>query len=151
MKKIISFTKEGLAEKQNELNILQNDRINAVTELQRAREMGDLSENAAYKVARSRLSGIDRRIRYLERILKHVVVVEKRMDGRVGMGNTVIVQDGTVQVNLVIVDGHESDFMKGKISGYSPIGRALLGKRVGESIDVFTPGGKKTITILHIT
>lgn len=142
MIKKILLTPEGLKEKEKERAELNISRIEAVKELQTARAMGDLSENGAYKAARFRLSGIDRRLRYLEGVLRRVVVAEKRKDGRVGIGSTVTVNDGKSDLDLTIVDSHESDFMRGKISLYSPIGRALIGKREGEKAEVVTIKGK---------
>ena len=150
MIKTINLTPVGLTEKQNELRVLQTERIDAIKELQRAREMGDLSENAAYKVARSRLSRIDGRIRFLEKILKRVQVVAKRTDGRIGLGSKVTIDDGTNIKEITLVDGYESDFMQGKISGYSPIGRVLMRKRVGDRVEVSTIKGVIKYTITYV-
>ncbi len=151
MIKKIHLTPEGLKEKEQERTELKLQRVEAVRELVTARNMGDLSENGAYKAARFRLSGIDRRLRYLEGVLRRVVVTEKRVDGRVGIGSQVKVNDGEKVLDLTIVDGHESDFMRGKISLYSPIGRALMGRRAGDEADIVTPGGKKTFQIIHVS
>ncbi len=150
MIKKILLTSEGLKEKEDEKTELKAQRVEAVKELVIARNMGDLSENGAYKAARFRLSGIDRRLRYIEGVLRRVTVIEKRTDGRVGIGSKVQINDGKTELNLIIVDGHESDFMRGKISLYSPIGRALMGRRKGETIEVTTISGKITYTITEI-
>ena len=150
MIKTINLTPGGLTEKQNELHILQTERIDAIKELQRAREMGDLSENAAYKVARSRLSRIDGRIRFLEKILKRVKVVTKRTDGRIGLGSKVTIDDSTNIKEITLVDSYESDFMQGKISGYSPIGRVLMRKKVGDVVEVSTIKGVIKYTITYV-
>jgi transcription elongation factor GreA len=147
MIKKILLTPEGLKEKEIEKTDLKKQRESAVKELVVARNMGDLSENGAYKAARFRLSGIDRRLRYIEGVLRRVVVVEKRIDGRIGIGSTVLVNDGEKDLELVIVDGHESDFMRGKISLYSPIGKALMGKKMGEKVEISTIKGKVFYTI----
>ena len=150
MIKTINLTPVGLTEKQNELRVLQTERIDAIKELQRAREMGDLSENAAYKVARSRLSRIDGRIRFLEKILKRVKVVTKRTDGRIGLGSKVTIDDSTNIKEITLVDSYESDFMQGKISGYSPIGRVLMRKKVGDVVEVSTIKGVIKYTITYV-
>ena len=150
MIKKIFLTPEGLQEKELEKVELKKQRESAVKELVTARNMGDLSENGAYKAARFRLSGIDRRLRYIEGVLRRVQVTEKRTDGRVGIGSQVEVNDGSKNLELTIVDSHESDFMRGKISLYSPIGRALLGKKAKETIIITTPNGKVTYEILEI-
>lgn len=150
MIKKVLLTHDGLKEKEEEREVLRKQRVEAVKELVTARNMGDLSENGAYKAARFRLSGIDRRVRYLENILRRVTVIEKRKDGRVGIGTEVLVNNGKSDLHLMIVDGHESDFMKGKISLYSPIGKALMGRKTGDNVEVTTIKGKVVYTIKHI-
>lgn len=150
MIKKVLLTHDGLKEKEEEHEVLRKQRVEAVKELVTARNMGDLSENGAYKAARFRLSGIDRRVRYLENILRRVTVIEKRKDGRVGIGTEVLVNDGKCDLHLMIVDGHESDFIKGKISLYSPIGKALMGRKTGDNVEVTTIKGKVVYTIKQI-
>ena len=150
MIKKILLTAEGLQEKEKERADLQVQRVSAVKELVTARNMGDLSENGAYKAARFRLSGIDRRIRYLDGVLRRVAVTEKRTDGRIGIGSTVIVNDGSKDLELTIVDGHESDFMRGKISFYSPIGKALMGRKVDENVEIATLRGRVNYSIKKV-
>ncbi len=150
MIKKILLTPEGLTEKEQERLELKTQRVEAVGELQTARNMGDLSENGAYKAARFRLSGIDRRLRYIEGVLRRVEVVEKRKDGQVGIGSHILVNDGTKDLQLTIVDSHESDFMRGKISLYSPIGKALMGRKQGEIIQISTPKGWIKYSLLKV-
>jgi len=141
MKRQIRLTEEGANEKQQELDKLQKERIGAVSELQRAREMGDLSENAAYRAARSKLSRLDSRIRFLNKVMRDVIVVPKRTDGCIGIGSIVNIEQNGEKKEVTIVDGYESDFMRGKISSFSPIGKALVGRREGEMINVMTIKG----------
>lgn len=150
MIKKILLTSEGLREKEQEKADLKLQRVSAVKELVTARNMGDLSENGAYKAARFRLSGIDRRLRYLENVLRRVVVTEKRTDGHVGIGSQIVVNDGEKELVLTIVDSHESDFMRGKISLYSPIGKALMGRREKDIVEVVTLKGKVKYSIEKI-
>jgi len=150
MIKKILLTPEGLKEKEEERNELKASRVDAVKELQTARNMGDLSENGAYKAARFRLSGIDRRLRSIEGIIRRVVVVEKRKDGRIGIGSNVVVNNGKADLKLMIVDSHESDFAKGKISLYSPIGKALVGRKSEETVNVITLKGNASYTIKQV-
>ncbi|MBI4973225.1 GreA/GreB family elongation factor [Candidatus Roizmanbacteria bacterium] len=147
----IQLTKQGYEDLVQEEKKMQADRILAVKELQRAREMGDLSENAAYRVARSRLSGIDNRLRRVKGILKRAVVIQAPLNGFADMGSRVVIHDGDEEREIVLVDGYESDFMKGKISVYSPIGKALRGKREGVKVTVITPTGQVTYTISSLT
>lgn len=151
MIKKIFLTPDGLKEKEDEKVELKAQRVDAVKELVTARNMGDLSENGAYKAARFRLSGIDRRLRYIENVLRRVTVAAKRTDGRIGIGTEVLVNDGAKEMLLTIVDGHESDFMKGKISLYSPIGKALMGRKVGEAVEVITMKGNVMYVIKKIS
>lgn len=147
----IQFTKQGYDDLKKEHDMLQAQRVDAVKDLKYAREMGDLSENAAYKVARSRLSGIDARLRRLTAILKKVRVVEAPKDGYADIGSSVTFSDGTKETTVTLVDGYESDFMKGKISIYSPVGKALRGKRKDDPVKVATPGGVKEYRITGLS
>jgi len=151
MIKKILLTPEGLKEKEDEKNELKVQRGEAVKELVTARNMGDLSENGAYKAARFRLSGIDRRLRYIENVLRRVTITSKRTDGRVGIGTEVFVNDGVKDMTLTIVDSHESDFMRGKISLYSPIGKELMGRRAREEVWIDTPKGSTKYKVLTVT
>ena len=90
--KSIRFTKQGFDDFELERKNLQKTRISAVKELTRAREMGDLSENAAYRVARSKLSRVDSRLRYLDRILKNAKVVQLSTDGFIDIGSIVVIR-----------------------------------------------------------
>lgn len=144
---IIQLTKQGLEELQKEYDDLQEKRKEAVTELATARSMGDLSENAAYKVARQKLSRIDSRGRYLENIMKKVHVIELKKDGYIDIGSKVTIDDGVQKRTLQLVDGYESDFNRGKISVYSPIGKELRGKIKGDKIKVRLPNGMQEYTI----
>lgn len=146
----IPFTKEGYAKIQKEYDDLQTTRKDAVVELARARDMGDRSENAAYKVARQRLSSIDSRIRHLGRLLRFGKIVEPPKTGEVGIGSTVVIDDGTSQKTFTIVGSYESDISNGKLSCYSPIGKALMGKKVYDEIRVFVPAGELRYKITSI-
>lgn len=150
MRKTIRLTQAGFDEKEKELADLQKIRIEAVADLQRAREMGDLSENAAYRAARSKLSRTDSRIRFLNKVMRDVIVVAKRTDGRIGIGSAVILDMDGERKEITVVDAYESDFMRGKISGFSPIGKALLGKKVGEKVQVMTPSGRVEYMVLSV-
>lgn len=122
------------------VDLKKRQRPQAVEDLVRARELGDLSENADYKAARQRLSAIDGQIFHLSDRLKRVVLIEKNTnhDGRVGLGSTVTVEvDGRIK-SYFIVGSHESDPAHGKISHVSPLGSALLGRAIGERVSIRT-------------
>lgn len=144
------FTRTGYEKLQSEKLELENQRVKAVAELKTAREMGDLSENAAYKVARSRLSSVDRRLRYLTGVLKGAYVVTPLSKDIVEVGSRITVEGETGSKVFIIVNSHESDVMSGKISYYSPIGKALMGKRLGDRVTIQVPSGQTTYTIKKI-
>lgn len=135
--KPIPFTAAGLAKLPAELEKLQKYREEVLVRLQRAREMGDLSENGAYKTARFELSDTDRNIRRLQHLLKYGVVVAAPADGSIGVGSrvTLVKEDGGT-VSYEIVGTYEADPLQGKISLESPMGVALVGKKAGETVTV---------------
>lgn len=147
----IQFTKQGYDDLMKEKADLDVRRAGAVEELAYARNMGDLSENAAYKVARSKLSGIDRRLRQINNVLRKATVIEAPKDGYADIGAQVVFTDGAEEKKVVLVDGWESDFTKGKISIHSPIGKALRGKRAGDPVAVTTPSGEKKYKIVSVS
>lgn len=144
------FTKQGYDDFVKEKNDLTKGRIDAVANLKTAREMGDLSENAAYKVARSKLSSVDRRLRFLTKILDNAYIMKVDFKGIVDVGCQVTVEINNGEQTYQIVNSHESDIANGKISYYSPVGRALIGKRVNDVVEVTSPNGKNTYKIRYI-
>ena len=152
------FTKQGYEDLISEKNDLTKSRVDAVANLKTAREMGDLSENAAYRVARSKLSSVDRRLRFLTKILDNAYIMQVDFKGVVDVGCQVTVETKQlvktrqclVSTTYQIVNSHESDLANGKISYYSPVGRALIGKRVNDVVEITTPNGKMTYKIKEI-
>ena len=118
---------------------LQAKREIVLVSLQRAREMGDLSENGAYTAARFELGNVDRELRRLEFNLKYGVITGASGTDKVGFGNKVTVEINGKEYTYVLVGTQESDPKKAMISLESPIGIALLGKRVGEKALVVMP------------
>ncbi len=108
-----------------------------LVELQRAREQGDLSENGAYKAARFELGDTDRALRQLQYQIKYGKAVAPPTDGTIGVGSSVKLRraDGK-EFRYMIVGTYEADPMNGKISIESPMGKALMGKRVSEEVVV---------------
>lgn len=133
MQKIIYFTQKGLDEKQKEYDNLLTQRPDAVKELTKAREMGDLSENGYYKSARFHLSDIDRKLRHLKHLLKIARVKKVSLGNSVDIGSTVVISDGFNEKTYDIVGTYESNPANGKISYISPLGKILMGKKQGES------------------
>lgn len=118
---------------------LQDRREVVLVSLQRAREMGDLSENGAYTAARFELGNTDRELKRLEFMLKYGQVVQSSGTDKIGFGNKVTVEVGGKEYTYTLVGTQESDPKLGKISLESPIGMALLGKKVGETALVMMP------------
>lgn len=152
MRKIIPihFTKEGLENLKHEYEALLGTRPEAVRNLTEARNMGDLSENGLYKGARMRLSSIDATLRRLKNIIKLADIIEPSKKGIVSIGTSVTVFDGNNNKVFHIVGTYESEPKSGKISQNSPIGRALVGKKIDDVVEVDTPSGKNILTIISI-
>ena len=124
-------------------------------EILKARAHGDLSENAEYHAAKERQGFVNARLNQLKKRLAEMSMIDysKIPHDRVGLGSTVIVldtkRDEEITYNLVTTE--EADAANGKISTTSPIGRALLGKEVGDEVRVTSPGGIKDLEILKLT
>ena len=146
--KPIVFTKQGYEDIQQEQIALVEKRRYAVEQVQKARAMGDLSENGFYKAAKFELGNIDRRLRQLKELIKCGKVVQTTQKEIVDVGSTVTISDGKEEKTFVVVGGYESDPSLGKISHISPIGKAIMGKRKGESVTVTIPSGAQTYKIL---
>lgn len=147
----IRMTSEGLTQLQYEYDLLINDkRPKLVDRLSSARAAGDLSENNDYISAREELEFLDGRISELERILQKAVVVKHRGNSTVEVGAKVTVQVNGNKHVYHIVGEWEADPVQKKISAESPIGRALVGRNVGEVVEVEAPAGKIIYKILAI-
>ena len=149
--KTIPFTKDGLEKIQKEYQSLLKDRPDAVMHLKRARELGDLSENGYYKASRAKLSQIDSRLRFLKHLITKSIIIQSASADVVQLGVRVRVNDGEVEREFFMVGGFESDPSSGKISHVSPLGKALLGARVGEKRVIESPRGKREYTVLKIS
>lgn len=150
--KKIYLTKEGLEALKKEFDELRNQkRPQVVQRVAAAREMGDLSENAEYSAAREELSFIDGRIEELEELLKQVAVIDdKAATNQVTLGSTVTVKHNGNKIAYEVVGEWEADPTEKKISHESPLGKALMGKKIGETVEVKAPAGKITYTVIEI-
>ena len=137
----IKFTKEGFDQLKIEYEKLKVGRPEAVKELSRARELGDLSENSLYHAAKARLRSIDIQLRRLSNQIKLAQVVPSKK---------VLVEQNGQQIEYQIVGDFEADPSQNKISANSPIGSSLLGKKEGDIVEIQTPKGKLTLKILEI-
>lgn len=136
---LVPFTRAGYESlRVREAELLAKREVVLVS-LQRAREMGDLSENGAYTSARFELSNVDRELRRIEYNLKYGVIKEADGRDKIGFGNQVTVEINGKEYTYLLVGTQESDPKKAMISLESPIGMALLGKAVGETAVVTMP------------
>jgi transcription elongation factor GreA len=150
------LTYEGLRELEQELETLKVvKRKEVASKIKEAREQGDLSENAEYDAAKDEQRDIEARIEELDHILKNVeeVVVEEEVDfDKINVGCLVKVFDVTSdeEMNFKIVGSTEANSLLGKISNESPVGQALLGKKVGELVSIETQVGTMEYKVLDI-
>ncbi len=152
----IPIRREGLERLKVELKQLKSvERPDVIRAIAEAREHGDLSENAEYHAARERQSFIEGRLAELEDVISRAEVIDASMiDGdTVTFGTTVKLadEDTDQEVTYTIVGPYEADISQGLISTSSPIARALIGKRVGDSAEVITPRGTKSYEVLNIS
>lgn len=152
MKKQFHLTKEGVQELETELAHLIAERGPVAEKIKTAREFGDLSENAEYQSARQEQERLESRIAEVEHILANVELIQKpKGDNKVQLGSTVTLKGeaGTAKT-FKVVGTVEADPLNGKISDESPIGKALLGKKLGESVEIVTPVDTSTYTVAEI-
>ncbi|MBQ3021095.1 MAG: transcription elongation factor GreA [Bacilli bacterium] len=147
------LTSEGFLELETELNTLKNeDRPRIIEAIKEARAQGDLSENADYDAARDEQAKIESRIQELEYRLEHAKIIEKVSGDKVSVGTTVTVMyvDDDEEEEYSIVGSMEADPFLNKISNESPIGKAIMDRKVGDVISVESPNGSYDIKIVKI-
>ncbi len=150
-KKEFYVTKGGLDKLREELDDLVNvQRKKIAAALKEAKEFGDLSENASWDDAKERQAFIEGRISEIENILKNAVEIEESHGDVVSVGSVVHVELETGVQKFHIVGSTEADPETGKISNESPIGKALLGKKPGDEIEVDVPAGTMVYKIKQI-
>ncbi|MBI2074873.1 MAG: transcription elongation factor GreA [Candidatus Levybacteria bacterium] len=152
----IYLTRDGLEELKKEYEeLIKIKRPDVLDRVSQARNLGDLSENAEYVAAREELSFIDGRIGELEELLKQVTLIQADHSGSaakkaIKLGSKVTLhRDGKREIYMVVGEW-EADPTEKKISHESPLGKALLGKRVGEKIEVEAPAGKILYKIVDV-
>ncbi len=146
------LTKDGLVKLEAELKMLiQFRRKEIASRIQEAKELGDLSENAEYQEAKNEQAFNEGRIDELESTLRNVQIIDDHVSNsdQVQVGSVVHADNGH-QHTLHIVGSSEADPINGKISNESPLGKALLGKRVGDKVSITTPRGEVTYHISKI-
>jgi transcription elongation factor GreA len=147
------LSKEKFEELTKELDELKTTRRKEVAEqLEYARSLGDLSENAEYQEAREMQAAVEERIAKLEGTLKNAKIVKAGKSDSVSMGTVVTVQkiDGDEKHVYTIVGAEETNMFEGKISYHSPLGSALMGKKKGDQFSFHTPRGTQKYKILKV-
>jgi transcription elongation factor GreA len=151
MKKQFYLTKEGVAELEAELSELVALRGPIAERIKTAREFGDLSENAEYSSARQEQERTESRISEIDNILKNVEIIKKPKDGKkVRLGSKVVLKNNGKTKEFQVVGTVEADPLNGKISDESPIGKALMGKKEGEQVEIKTPSENSAFKIVDI-
>jgi transcription elongation factor GreA len=152
--KKILITQEGLAKLNSELDHLLSVRRQEIAgKIKRAREMGGTENNAEYEDAKNDQAFVEGRILMLENIVKNATVIESpAVPGTVEMGDKVLIQnqDGKIE-QFTIVGSAEASPVEGKISNESPVGKALLGKKIGDEVEVKTPAGLLKLLIMDVS
>lgn len=150
MDKEYYLTKEKHTELVEELDHLKNTRRKEIAEnLEYAKSLGDLSENAEYHEARQNQAETEARIRELETMLKYATIVSHKKSDTIEIGSRVKVRRGRSKTDqeFMIAGSEESNMAEGKISYTSPLGSALMGNKKGDRVTLVTPGGEVTYTI----
>lgn len=146
------LTQDGFKKLEEELEYLKNEKRPQVAErIKQAKEFGDLSENAEYQEAKEEQAFTEGRILELEHLIKTSIVAENTSNNdAVNVGNVVTVEKDGHNSDFTVVGSTEADPINGKISLESPIGGALLNKKVGDIVEVDLPGGKANYKIIAI-
>ncbi len=152
MKKQFHLTKEGITDLENEHEELVAQRGPIAERIKTAREFGDLSENAEYSAARQEQEKLENRIAEIENILQNYTLIKKpKGDSKVQLGSNVKLKSGSKSKEFQVVGTVEADPLNGKISDESPIGKALMGKKVGEEVEIVTPAETATYKVVDIS
>lgn len=152
MKKQFHMTKQGVAELQTEHDELVSQRGVIAERIKSAREFGDLAENAEYTSALQEQERTESRIAELENILQNVEIITKpRGDSKVQLGSSVKLKNDGQTKEFQVVGTVEADPLNGKISDESPIGKALMGKAVGDSVEIKANAEAATYKITNIS
>lgn len=156
MKGTIPMTPEGFKNLKEQLRQLEMEQWPAIVkEIEEARAHGDLSENAEYHYAKEKQGQLDAKIRQIkDRLARAEVIDTSKMSGdQAAFGATVFAKNLQTdqEVKYLLVGPEEADVTVGKISIQSPIGKAFIGKKTGEEVQVETPGGLRSFEILKVT
>ena len=150
MKKIYQITEAGKKELEFELDSLKNRRGAIADKIAEARDFGDLSENAEYDSAREEQGLVESRIAEIENILLNAEIIKTGKGSKVALGTRVELKSGAREVAYILVGPVEANPAEGKISNESPIGVALMDKKVGDTATITTPKGQIVYEIVSI-
>lgn len=152
MKKMFRLTQAGVDELHGELDGLMAKRGGIADAIKTAREQGDLTENAEYQSARAEQDRNEARISEIENILQNVEIIKKpKGDSKVQLGSIVKLKSDGKTKQFQVVGTVEADPLNGKISDESPIGQVLLGKKVGDKVELVTPADTTNYKIIDIS
>lgn len=149
-KKVFHITKQGKEDLEKELKELIDSRSDVADEIAAARENGDLSENAEYTAAREKQSRVEARIAEIEGILDGAQIIQSDGDGTISLGDHVVVSQDGKESAFDVVGAIEADPANNKISHESPLGAALMGKKVGDEVSIKTPKGEKVYRVVSV-
>lgn len=152
----LPMTKEGFTKLQEELERLKRvDRAQAIQALNEAAAHGDISDNADYRVAKERRAFVETKIKELDDKLGRAQIIETKdlATDRIVFGCTVLLGDVEAdrQVRYKIVGADEADIRNGRMSINSPVAKALIGRKIGDVVNVVVPSGKKEYEVLEIS
>lgn len=150
MKKMYQITAEGKKELEAELETLKARRGEIADKIAEARDYGDLSENAEYDAAREEQGLVESRVAEIEDILLNAELIKATSRSTVGIGSKVELKNGAKSVTYHLVGPVEANPVEGRISNESPIGVALMGKKVGDNATVTTPKGEINYDIVSV-
>jgi len=143
--RVVSLTQQGYAELEDELAVLKGRRSQAVEQMRNAAADKDFRENAPLEAAREEHGRLVGRIKELEEVMKSAAVIdESKATPRVSIGDSIVLRDvaSGEELRYTLVSPREVDPTRGKISGESPVGRAIMGRDQGDVVEVVTPAGK---------
>ena len=147
MNKVYQITEAGKNELKDELETLKGRRGEIAEKIAEARDYGDLSE---YDAAREEQGIVETRIAEIENILQNAAIITGGVSGQVGLGSVVELMTGSKTAVYTVVGPVEADPLEGKVSNESPIGAALMGKKVDDIVEINTPKGKLEYKIISI-
>ena len=147
MNKVYQITESGQHELERELEELKSRRGEIADKIAAARDFGDLSENAEYDAAREAQGLLETRITEIETILQNASIIQAGNSSTVVLGSTVELEANGKTVVYTVVGPVEADPLEGKVSNESPIGQALMGRAVGDTVTISTPKGELAYTV----